>query len=121
MSVAFILGLIQPFWGIISALFGFGVYAFFNLQSAKKIILSLMLQLEKQAETLALTTGDQKFDYLVTRGYQILPQSARIFITPAMFQSLAQKLYDQAKKYLNTPEVKSTTSDVKEDPEQQTA
>lgn len=118
MNVSLILSLIQPFWGIISAVLGFGVYAFFNLQSAKKIILSLMLQLEKQAETLALTTGDQKFDYLVTNGYQMLPQSARIFITPAMFKSLAQSLYDKAKKYLN---VKDSIADEKEEPEQQTA
>ncbi|WP_088186028.1 hypothetical protein [Desulfosporosinus sp. FKA] len=114
-----VISLLQQYWGIGAVVVGFGVYAFFNLQSAKKIILSVMLQLEKNAEALVLSTGEQKFDYLVTRGYQILPQSARVFITPAMFSSLAQTLYDRAKKYLEIP----VTSDVieKDEPEQQTA
>lgn len=113
------LNLLQSYWGIISTILGFVVYTYFNVQDAKKTILSIMLQLEKQAEALALSTGEQKFDYLVTKGYQIIPQSARVFITPNMFRSLAQALYDEAKKYL---EVKDNTTIVeKEEPEQQTA
>lgn len=95
------LGLVlQSYWGVILVVLGFGVYTIFQRQNAKKIILSLMLRLEKEAETLALTTGDAKFQFVVDKGYQLLPQGARIFITPAMFKALAQTLYDEAKKYL---------------------
>jgi len=100
MTIQTITTLAQTYWGIIAVVIFFGFYSIFHWQNAKKIILSLMLQLEKEATTLALTTGDAKFQFVVDKGYQLLPQGARMFITPAMFTSLAQSMYDQAKKYL---------------------
>lgn len=100
MTIQILTNVAQAYWGIIAVIIGFIVYAVFNWQNAKKIILGLMLQLEKEAETLALSTGDAKFQFVVDKGYQLLPQGARIFITPAMFTALAKSLYDEAKKYL---------------------
>lgn len=100
MTMQTIINLLLAYWGVIAIVIVFGVYAIFNWQNAKKIILGLMLQLEREAETLALSTGDAKFQFVVDKGYQLLPQGARVFITPAMFTSLAQSLYDGAKKYL---------------------
>jgi hypothetical protein len=118
-----LISILQGYWGIIVVVLGFGVYALFQRQNAKKIILGLMLQLEKEAETLALSTGDAKFQFLVDKGYQMLPQGARAFITPAMFQSLAQNLYDQAKKYIVDfiPKTEISAQVKAEEPEQQTA
>ena len=100
MDIQTILNIALTYWGAIAVVLAFVVYAIFNWQNAKKIILGLMLQLEREAETLALATGDAKFQFVVDKGYQLLPQGARMFITPAMFESLAQSLYDGAKKYL---------------------
>lgn len=98
--LSLLLSFLLAYWGVAAVLIFFVVYAIYNWQNAKKIILGLMLQLEKEAETLALSTGDAKFQFVVDKGYQLLPQGARVFITPAMFESLAQDLYDSAKKYL---------------------
>ena len=122
MTIQAITNLAQSHWGVIAVVLCFMVYAIFHLQNAKKIILGLMLQLEKEAETLALSTGDAKFQFVVDKGYQLLPQGARVFITPAMFTSLAQGLYDSAKKYLVDYVPSETTIPVKADEtEQQTA
>lgn len=114
-----LISLLQSYWGIIVVTLCFVIYAVFQREQAKKIILGLMLQLEKEAETLVLSTGDAKFQFLVDKGYQLLPQGARVFITPAMFTSLAQSLYDGAKKYL-AGYIPDTPSEV-DKPEQQTA
>jgi hypothetical protein len=121
MTIQGITNLGQVYWGVIAVVLGFGIYAIFQHQNAKKIILGLMLQLEKEAETLALATGDAKFQFLVDKGYQMLPQGARMFITPAMFRSLAQNLYDQAKKYIVDYIPKTSTHIEVDEPEQQTA
>jgi len=115
-----VISILHQYWGIIAVILGFGVYAIFQRQTTKKIILSLMLQLEKEAETLALATGDAKFQFLVDKGYQLLPQGARVFITPAMFTSLAQNLYDKAKSYLSLPKTEVPEKEDKEK-DQQTA
>ena len=100
MDVQSIINLLLPYWGIIAVVFGFGGYALFQHDSAKKIILSLIIRIEKEAESLALNTGADKFQFLVERGYQLLPTPARLFITLPMFESLAQSLYNTAKLYL---------------------
>lgn len=111
-----LMNVLQNYWGVLVVVLGFGVYAIFQRQNAKRIILGLMLQIEKEAESLALSTGDAKFQFVVDKGYQLLPQGARIFITPTMFESLCQSLYDQAKKYLekylHTDKVQSTEESV---------
>jgi len=100
MTIQTLTTLAQTYWGIIAVVLFFGFYSIFHWQNAKKIILGLMFQLEKESVTLAISTGDAKFQFVVDKGYQLLPQGARIFITPAMFESLARSMYDQAKKYI---------------------
>lgn len=95
-----VMALLQTYWGILVVILGFSVFTIFQRQTAKKIILSLMLQIEKNAETLSLQTGETKFQFIVDKGYQLLPQSIRIFITPAMFTKMAQAIYDEAKGYV---------------------
>lgn len=115
-----ILNILLPYWGIAIGALGFGVYSIYNWQTAKKIILSIMLQLEKEAESLCLSTGDAKFQFLLDKGYQMLPYGARMIISPAIFQTIAQNLYDDAKKYLVKYVPTTPVPVVKEEPEQQT-
>jgi len=103
-----IINLLLPYWGIIGVVLGFGGYFLFQRDGAKKIILSLMLRLEKEAESLCLTNGTDKFQFLVDRGYQLLPVPARLLITQKMFESLAQSLYNTAKNYLIVEKVPIT-------------
>lgn len=100
MDFATIINLLLPYWGIIAVALGFGGYFLFQKDSAKKIILSLIIRIEKEAEKLALNTGEDKFKFLVDKGYALLPAPARIFITQNMFETLAQNLYNTAKNYL---------------------
>jgi len=91
---------LQSYWGIIATILGFIVYAVFQRENAKKIILSIMLRLEKEAENLALETGDAKLEFISEKGYLLLPANVRLFITEASFKSLVKSLYDKAKQYL---------------------
>lgn len=94
------INLFQQYWGIISTILGFIVYALVQRENAKKIILSLMLRLEKEAENLALTTGDDKLEFMLEKGYQLLPANVKLFVPQATFNDLAKSLYDKAKGYL---------------------
>jgi len=100
MDFATIINLLLPYWGIIAVALVFGGYVLFQRDNAKKIILSLIIRIEEEAESLALNSGADKFQFLVDRGYQLLPTAARLLITQKMFDSLAQSLYDTAKNYL---------------------
>lgn len=95
-----VLVFLQSYWGIFAVGIGFGIYGLFERQKAKDTILSLMLQVEKNAETLALTTGDEKFQFVVDNGYQALPAVVKTVVTKEVFQTLARNLYDSAKSYL---------------------
>jgi len=106
-----IINLLLPYWGIIAVALGFGGYVLFQRDGAKKIILSLIIRIEKEAETLALNTGADKFQFLVDRGYQLLPTPARLLITQKMFESLAQSLYNSAKNYLVVERAKVVAND----------
>lgn len=95
------LSYLQGYWGII--LFIIGCVVFLIMQGrtkATEIILSLMLRAEKEAEDLVLQTGDQKFSFVVNKGYQLLPRTVRLFITFTMFEEMAKLLYKSAKEYL---------------------
>ena len=101
-----LINMAQNYWGFISVVLGFGGYAIFQRENAKKIILSLMLRLEKEAETLALNTGDEKLEFMTEKGYQLLPSSVRLFIPQATFNNLVKSLYNKAKGYLIVQQAK---------------
>jgi len=93
---------IQSYWGLILFVICFIIYLVMQGRSkATQIILSLMLQAEKEAEGLMLKTGDDKFMFVVDRGYQLLPANVRMFITYTMFEDMANTLYARAKNYLS--------------------
>jgi len=95
------LSTLQQYWGIILFVICFVIFLVSQgREEAKKIILSLMLRVEKEAEALLLKNGDQKFMFVVSYGYNLLPKTARIFITYTMFESMANTLYASAKEYL---------------------
>lgn len=95
------LGYVHEFWGLLVVLVAFIIYLFSQGRAkAGKIVLSLMLRLEKQAEEYALQTGEEKFAFVVERGYQLLPRYVRLIISYKMFVELADKLYNEAKNYL---------------------
>lgn len=94
-------GYLQDYWGLLLFVVAFCIYLVnIGRAEAKKVILSLMLRVEKDAEALLLKTGEEKLGFVVERGYQLLPPMIRAFITFTMFQDLANKLYVEAKNYL---------------------
>ncbi|TGE36900.1 hypothetical protein E4K67_17535 [Desulfosporosinus fructosivorans] len=96
------LSYLQSYWGIILFALCFIIYLISQGKTkATQIILSLMLRAEKEAEDLMLKNGDQKFIFVVDRGYQLLPANVRLFITHKMFEDMANTLYSRAKNYLS--------------------
>lgn len=96
-----VLSYLQDYWGLLLIIVAFCIYLVsIGRAEAKKVILSLMLRVEKDAEALLLKTGEEKLGFVVDRGYQLLPPVIRAFITFTMFQDLANKLYAEAKRYL---------------------
>lgn len=92
---------LQAYWGLIIFVIGFVVFLVSQGKAkATKIILSLMLQAEKQAEALVLEVGDQKFSFVVSKGYELLPRAVRMVMTYSMFENMARTLYASAKNYL---------------------
>jgi len=76
----------------------------YGISSGKKIttetLLSLMLRVEKDADDLLLENGDDKFHYVVEKGYQLLPRPVRLLINVRTFERIAATLYVQAKRYV---------------------
>lgn len=54
-----------------------------------------------------MQTGEEKFRFVVERGYQLLPKYIKMFITYRMFVELANELYREAKSYLSSLDKKS--------------
>lgn len=99
-----ILSYLQNYWGAILFIMGFVFVTFLVTRGkaeAAQIILSLMLRAEKEAESLVLKNGDEKFSFVVDYGYQLLPRTARLLITYVMFEDMAKLLYASAKNYLS--------------------
>ena len=97
----FVLGIIKDYWGVLILLVGALIFLVSQGKAkALQILLSLMLRAEKEAEEYLLQTGDEKFSWVVERGYQLLPKVVRLIITYGMFEQLAKSAYDKAKQYL---------------------
>ncbi|SHN84723.1 hypothetical protein [Desulfitobacterium chlororespirans] len=100
-----LLGYAQDYWGLLLVVVVFIIYLISQGRAkAGQIVLSLMLRLEKQAEEYALQTGEEKFGFVVEKGYQLLPKYVRLVLSYGMFEELADKLYDEAKNYLSSLE-----------------
>ena len=72
---------------------------------AEKLLLGLMLQVEKSAEALALQTGDEKFKYVCDKGYELMPSATKLLISKGVFINLAMQVYDKAKSYLKVLDI----------------
>ncbi len=92
---------VQEFWGLLLVAVAFIIYLISQGRAKSgQIVLSLMLRLEKHAEEYALQTGEEKFGFVVEKGYQLLPRYVRLVISYKMFEELADRLYNEAKNYL---------------------
>lgn len=90
----------QQYWGIIVVVIGAILFLVSQGKAkAAQIILSIMLRVEKQAEDYAIKTGDEKFGFVIERGYELLPKYVRMIITYSMFEDMAEVLYNKAKEY----------------------
>jgi hypothetical protein len=97
----FIENLFVQYWGI-AALAVLGVAYFVThkkiaLAYAKRKISSLMLAAEKGAEDLVLSNGQAKLQWVVDKGYDIMPSAVRLFISKPLFTTLVQILFNEAK------------------------
>ncbi|MFC0213756.1 hypothetical protein ACFFK0_15090 [Paenibacillus chartarius] len=74
------------------------------MSQAKKTAMTLMLGAEKRAEQLILITGQDKFNWVVDKGYDMMPAALRMFISKPAFRTIVQDLFDNtvrmAKQYV---------------------
>lgn len=100
-----LMGTLTSYWGIIIVLIGYATLFIFQRKTAEKLLLGLMLQVEKSAEALALQTGDEKFKYVCDKGYELMPSAAKLLISKGVFINLAMQVYDKAKSYLKVLDI----------------
>jgi hypothetical protein len=99
--VDILIGYLKEYWGLLLLVVAFLIYLFsLGRAEAKQILLSLMLRAEKEVEGYIFRTGDEKFSFVVSRGYELLPRYVKLIITYSMFEDMAQALYNKAKEYL---------------------
>jgi len=96
---------LTSYWGIIIVLIGYAILFIFQRKTAEKLLLGLMLQVEKSAEALALQTGDEKFKYVCDKGYELMPSATKLLISKGVFINLAMQAYDKAKSYLKVLDI----------------
>ncbi|TVY09997.1 hypothetical protein [Paenibacillus cremeus] len=99
-----LLVLVSQNWETISSIIGFflvtvGGYKY-TQQSSKNyatgLAKTLMFAVEKKATDLLLTTGKNKFDFVVSEAYDKFPALVRVHISKPMFSMLVQQLFDEA-------------------------
>jgi len=100
-----LMGTLTSYWGIIIVLIGYAILFIFQRKTAEKLLLGLMLQVEKSAEALTLQTGDEKFKYVCDKGYELMPSATKLLISKGVFINLAMQVYDKAKSYLEVLDI----------------
>jgi hypothetical protein len=100
---------LTQYWGLISMFLGGVVYVATHYTWAKSFAkdkaIKLMFSAEARAEQLALSIGTEKFDWVVSSGYDLLPAPVRIFISKPLFSSIVQGLFDEAIKFAKAHEI----------------
>lgn len=102
------LQLLADNWRLIAAFIGGVLYLLTHrglaMSQARKTAMTLMLAAEKRAEQLILVTGQDKFDWVIDKGYDLMPAALRMFIGKPAFRSIVQDLFDgtvrMAKQYV---------------------
>jgi hypothetical protein len=104
-----ILDFISNYWGFGATAVGALGYYFTHKASAtafaKSKIKLLMLSAEKYAEQLALDNGQAKFNWVVDKGYNMLPAPVRMFVSYPMFKQITQTLFDEAIAFAKSHQV----------------
>lgn len=95
-----LINVVSQYWGI-GVAFVLGVaYILTHRQTAlayaRRKAVTLMLAVEKRAETLVLADGPSKFAWVVSNGYDLLPAVVRIIISKPAFKLIVQELFDAA-------------------------
>lgn len=95
--------LVNDYWGIGAVILG-GLGYFFthkkaSIAYAKKVASDAILSAERKAEDLALNTGEEKFSWVVDKGYSYLPPIVKTFVSKELFAVLVQAVFDKAKKF----------------------
>lgn len=90
--------LLADFWGLIGMFIVGVLYIIMHrgiaMSQAKKTAMTLMLGAEKRAEQLLLVTGQDKFNWVIDKGYDLLPAAPRMFISKPAFRNIVQELFD---------------------------
>lgn len=89
----------EQFWGLIALLVCVVLYRETAFSFAKQKAAHLMLIAEKRAEEFLLETGRDKFEWVVEKGYSILPAVVKMFISYKVFRIIVQELFDAAIDY----------------------
>lgn len=104
-----IYSLLGQYWGIVTivvaGLLYFGVDKTARktaIKFAEKKAMTLMFGIEKKCEDFALQSGKDKFDWVVEKGYDLLPAPVRLIISPALFKTIVQGLHDDAVKFVTS-------------------
>lgn len=96
--------IIANYWGIGVAVVIGGGWAVTHKKAAlaftKSKIKTLMLAAEKGAEDFVLENGPAKLEWVVEKGYVVLPPLVKLFVSKDLFRILVQSLFDEAKEYI---------------------
>ncbi|MCZ8512390.1 hypothetical protein O9H85_08080 [Paenibacillus filicis] len=108
--------IINQYWGIVSV-FLFGVvYVITHYQAsiafAKKKAITLMLAVEKKAEQLALDNGQDKFNWVCDKGYDLLPSVVRLVVSKPLFKTIVQSLFDEAIAFAKQHQIEKQNIDI---------
>lgn len=100
-----VINFVVEYWGIIAVVLGGGAWVLGNkkiaIAFAGNKIKSLMLAAEKGAESLVLENGSAKMDWVVEKGYALLPPVFKLLISKEIFRILVQSIFDEAKDLVN--------------------
>lgn len=116
-----ILDLVSQYWGYgATAVVALGYYFTHRTTAiayAKSKIKLLMLSAEKYSEKLVLDNGQAKFNWVVDKGYNMLPAPVRMFVSYAMFKEIAQSLFDEAIAFAKAHQIADVTPAATKAPE----
>lgn len=117
------LQLLEPYWGIIALVVMAALYVpthyKASLSFTRKVALQFIFAAEKRAEELLLSTGQQKLDWVVDKGYDLMPAAVRIVVSKPLFRIIVQQVFDMAVSFAKKHEPVVTTKALPPPPEPQ--
>ena len=89
------LDFVLSWWGIIGIVILFLVELYFEREVAVKRIRDLIFLAEEKGRKGVLKTGEQKFDWVLENGYDLLPPVLHLFLSRVLFAALVQAVFDK--------------------------